>query len=121
MVCALVIAFASATQDIVVDGWRIDSAPTERQGMMLASYQLGYSLARICAGAGALFVADAFGWAPAYASMAALMLLAVAGTLAAPKVQARDPGPGAAGATPCARRWSTRSRTWCAARARGWC
>jgi hypothetical protein len=36
--------------------------------LMLASYQLGYSLARICAGAGALFVADAFGWAPAYGS-----------------------------------------------------
>ncbi len=91
--CALVIAFASATQDIVVDGWRIDSAPTERQGMMLASYQLGYSLARICAGAGALFVADAFGWAPAYGAMALLMLVALGGTLAAPKVQARDPGP----------------------------
>lgn len=92
VVCALVIAFASATQDIVVDGWRIDSAPTERQGMMLASYQLGYSLARICAGAGALFVADAFGWAPAYGTMAALMALAVAGTLAAPKEAGKDPG-----------------------------
>ncbi|GJD47974.1 Anhydromuropeptide permease [Methylobacterium crusticola] len=92
--CALVIAFASATQDIVVDGWRIDSAPTERQGMMLASYQLGYSLARICAGAGALFVADAFGWAPAYATMAVLMGLAVAGCLAAPRGQ---PAPPAAG------------------------
>jgi PAT family beta-lactamase induction signal transducer AmpG len=86
--CALVIAFASATQDIVVDGWRIDSAPTERQGMMLAAYQLGYSLARICAGAGALYVADAFGWTPAYLTMAALMGLAVAGCLAAPRVDA---------------------------------
>ncbi|RVU13763.1 AmpG family muropeptide MFS transporter [Methylobacterium oryzihabitans] len=92
VVCALLIAFASATQDIVVDGWRIDAAPTERQGMMLAAYQLGYALARICAGAGALYVADAFGWAPAYGTMAALMLVAIVGTLAAPKVQARDPG-----------------------------
>ncbi|TGD99862.1 AmpG family muropeptide MFS transporter [Methylobacterium nonmethylotrophicum] len=104
VVCALVIAFASATQDIVVDGWRIDSAPTERQGMMLAAYQLGYSLARICAGAGALFVADAFGWAPAYGTMAALMLLAIAGTLAAPRAQAQDPGQGAA-AGPAHRGW----------------
>ncbi|MEH3148112.1 MAG: MFS transporter [Methylobacterium frigidaeris] len=92
VVCALLIAFASATQDIVVDGWRIDAAPTERQGMMLAAYQLGYALARICAGAGALYVADAFGWTPAYGTMAALMLVAIVGTLAAPKVQARDPG-----------------------------
>ncbi|MGY2050538.1 AmpG family muropeptide MFS transporter [Methylobacterium sp. JK268] len=92
--CALTIAFASATQDIVVDGWRIDSAPPERQGMMLAAYQLGYALARICAGAGALLVADAFGWAPAYATMAVLMGIAVAGCLAAPKVQAVDPPAG---------------------------
>ncbi|MFE1602438.1 AmpG family muropeptide MFS transporter [Methylobacterium sp. ID0610] len=102
VVCALTIAFASATQDIVVDGWRIDSAPAERQGMMLAAYQLGYSLARICAGAGALFVADAFGWTPAYATMAALMLIAVAGCLAAPKVQAVDP--------PAGRGWRTALR-----------
>lgn len=94
VVCALVIAFASATQDIVVDGWRIDSAPAERQGMMLAAYQLGYSLARICAGAGALYLADAFGWTPAYATMAALMLIAVAGCLAAPKAAAVDPPAG---------------------------
>ncbi|WP_407525305.1 AmpG family muropeptide MFS transporter [Methylobacterium oryzisoli] len=94
VVCALTIAFASATQDIVVDGWRIDSAPAERQGMMLAAYQLGYSLARICAGAGALYVADAFGWTPAYATMAALMLIAMAGCLAAPKVEAVDPPAG---------------------------
>ncbi|WP_018263267.1 AmpG family muropeptide MFS transporter [Methylobacterium sp. WSM2598] len=94
VVCALTIAFASATQDIVVDGWRIDSAPPERQGMMLAAYQLGYSLARICAGAGALYLADAFGWKPAYGTMALLMLIAIAGCLAAPKVQAADPPAG---------------------------
>ena len=49
---ALLVAFASATQDVVIDGWRIDVAPTERQGMMAAPYQLGYRLALICAGAG---------------------------------------------------------------------
>ncbi len=46
VICALVTAFASATQDIVVDSWRIDAAPTERQGVMLAAYQLGYAIAR---------------------------------------------------------------------------
>lgn len=90
VVCALVIAFASATQDIVVDGWRIDSAPPERQGLMLASYQFGYAVARICGGAGALLVADAASWSTAYLAMAGLMLVGVVGCLGAPRVQAAD-------------------------------
>ena len=52
---ALLVAFASATQDVVIDGWRIDAAPTERQGMMAAAYQLGYRLSLIASGAGALY------------------------------------------------------------------
>ena len=88
--CALVIAFASATQDIVVDGWRIDSAPTERQGLMLASYQFGYAVARICGGAGALVIADNVSWSAAYLAMAALMLVGIVGCLGAPRVQAAD-------------------------------
>ena len=88
--CALVIAFASATQDIVVDGWRIDSAPTERQGLMLAAYQFGYAVARICGGAGALVLADNFSWSTAYLAMAALMGVGIVGCLGAPRVQAAD-------------------------------
>ena len=66
MAAALLVAFASATQDVVVDGWRIDVAATERQGMMAASYQLGYRLALICAGAGALYIAEFVSWRSAY-------------------------------------------------------
>jgi PAT family beta-lactamase induction signal transducer AmpG len=47
---AFLTAFAAASQDVTIDGWRIDAAPTERQGMMSASYQLGYRLALLCAG-----------------------------------------------------------------------
>ena len=82
---ALLVAFASATQDVVVDGWRIDAASTERQGMMAASYQLGYRLALICAGAGALYIAEFVNWRSAYLSMAALMAVGLAGTLLAPR------------------------------------
>ena len=64
--CAFFVAFASATQDVVVDGWRIGAAPVERQGMMSASYQLGYRIALLCAGAGALYIADFGGWKAAY-------------------------------------------------------
>ena len=70
--CAFFVAFSSATQDIVIDAWRIGAAPAERQGMMSASYQLGYRIAMLCAGAGCLYIADYAGWQAAYTSMAAL-------------------------------------------------
>jgi PAT family beta-lactamase induction signal transducer AmpG len=82
---ALLVAFASATQDVVVDGWRIDVASTERQGMMAASYQLGYRLALICAGAGALYIAEFVNWRSAYLAMAVLMGVGLMGTLLAPR------------------------------------
>ena len=85
VVCALVTAFASATQDIVVDSWRIDAAPTERQGVMLAAYQLGYAVARAFAGAGALYVAQGAGWSLAYGAMAALMLVGLGAAFLAPR------------------------------------
>lgn len=94
VVCALITAFASATQDIVVDSWRIDAAPTERQGVMLGAYQLGYAIARAVAGAGALYIAQGAGWELAYGSMAALMLVGLVAALLAPR---QDPAPVEAG------------------------
>jgi PAT family beta-lactamase induction signal transducer AmpG len=82
---AFLIAFMSATQDVVVDGWRIDAAPSERQGMMSATYQLGYRLALLCAGAGALYLADFVSWKAAYLSMSALMAVGIAACLLAPR------------------------------------
>jgi hypothetical protein len=52
------VAFFAATQDVVIDGWRIDAVGTEMQGIMAATSNLGYRLALITAGAGALFLAD---------------------------------------------------------------
>jgi PAT family beta-lactamase induction signal transducer AmpG len=86
--CALLVAFASATQDVVIDGWRINVAETARQGMMAASYQLGYRLALISAGAGALYIAEFVDWRAAYVSMAALMGIGLIGTLLAPSTEA---------------------------------
>jgi PAT family beta-lactamase induction signal transducer AmpG len=83
---ALLVAFASATQDVVIDGWRIDAASTDRQGMMAASLQLGYRLALICAGAGALYIAEFVNWRSAYLAMAAGMGVGLAGTLLAPRL-----------------------------------
>jgi MFS transporter, PAT family, beta-lactamase induction signal transducer AmpG len=82
---AFLVAFAAATQDVVVDGWRIDAAPSERQGMMSATYQLGYRLALLCAGAGALYIADFVSWKAAYLSMSAFMAVGIGACLLAPR------------------------------------
>ncbi len=55
--CAVAVAFGSATQDIALDAFRIESADTEHQAALAATYQTGYRLAMIWAGAGALWIA----------------------------------------------------------------
>ncbi len=55
--CALLVAFGSATQDIALDAYRIESADTQHQAALAATYQTGYRLAMIWAGAGVLWVA----------------------------------------------------------------
>jgi len=55
--CALAVAFGSATQDIALDAYRIESADTQRQAALAATYQTGYRLAMIWAGAGVLWIA----------------------------------------------------------------
>ena len=54
--CALAVAFGSATQDIVLDAYRIESANIERQAALSAAYQTGYRLAMIWAGAGSWWI-----------------------------------------------------------------
>jgi PAT family beta-lactamase induction signal transducer AmpG len=76
---AFLTAFAAASQDVIIDGWRIDAAPIERQGMMSAVYQLGYRLAVLCAGASALYIADFRSWRTAYLAMAGLTLVGIGG------------------------------------------
>jgi MFS transporter, PAT family, beta-lactamase induction signal transducer AmpG len=89
ILCAVFTAFAAATQDIVIDGWRIDSAPPERQGMMAATYNFGYRLGLLAAGAGALYIADFSGWRTAYLVMAVLMLVGVVAGLLSPRLPER--------------------------------
>ncbi|AXQ31041.1 MFS transporter [Solimonas sp. K1W22B-7] len=79
--CALLVAFSSATQDIAIDAWRIEAAEQSLQGNMSAAYQLGYRIALIVAGAGALFLAAEQGWQMSYLTMAALVGVGVVTTL----------------------------------------
>jgi len=66
--CALAVAFASATQDIALDAFRIESADARHQGALAATYQTGYRLAMIWAGAGVLWIAARAEVAPAAAT-----------------------------------------------------
>ena len=78
---ALLVAFSSATQDVVVDAYRIESVDNEAQAAMAAAYVLGYRIATLAAGAGALYMADFFDWHSAYLLMAALTLVGITTTL----------------------------------------
>lgn len=87
---AVVLAFASATQDIVIDAYRIETLEEDEQGAGAAVYQLGYRLALISAGAGALILADASGWMVTYIVMAGLMGVGLFTTLVSPEPKRPD-------------------------------
>ena len=94
--CALIVAFGSATQDIALDAYRIESADADRQAALAAAYQTGYRLAMIWAGAGVLWIAaraevasvgnyDPSAWRTAYLWMAASMGVGVLTVLLSPE------------------------------------
>ena len=95
---ALAVAFASATQDIALDAFRIESAPPDEQPALAATYQTGYRMAMIWAGAGVLWLAaraqgaaggyDDAAWRLAYLVMAASMVVGMVTVLGA-----REPAP----------------------------
>ena len=72
-VFALLVAFGSATQDIAIDAYRIESADDDVQAAMASTYIIGYRGGLLAAGAGALYIAASASWNVAYLSMAALM------------------------------------------------
>lgn len=71
--CAVIVAFLSASQDIVIDAYRIELLKPEEQGAGAAATQWGYRFGMIASSAGALFIAEFGGWTLAFAVMAALM------------------------------------------------
>ncbi len=85
---AFIGAIGSATQDIAVDGWRIDIADEESPVELLSAiYQLGYRTASIVGGAGALYMAARMSWPTVYLVMAVLMGVMLAITLTAPDTE----------------------------------
>ena len=97
---ALMVAFASATQDIALDAFRIESADMQRQAALAAAYQTGYRMAMIWAGAGVLWIAaraevagagyQQGAWRTAYLVMAGSMVVGVLTVLLSPEPARRE-------------------------------
>ena len=90
---AVLIAFSSASQDIVVDAYRIESAPQKMQGALSSMYIAGYRIAMLVAGAGSLYLASYLGveiydvnvWKTVYLTMASLMMIGILTTIYSPE------------------------------------
>lgn len=90
-IAAILLGFSSATQDIIIDAYRIESAGCKLQALMSSSYIAGYRIGMIISGAGALLLASYFGssidnysyvaWQLTYFCMAGVMLIGVTTTL----------------------------------------
>ena len=79
-------AFAFATQDIVIDAWRIEVADEKTPIDLLSTiYQLGYRTAALAGGAGSLLLSEVLGWPGVFFTAALLMGLGIVGTLIAPE------------------------------------
>lgn len=76
---------AGATQDITIDGWRITATGRELQPLMSSTHEMGYRVGVLAAGAGALYIADAWGWKASYLCMAALMSIGMVAAFLAPE------------------------------------
>ncbi len=75
VLAALCLAFFSASQDVVIDAWRIESFAARLQAAALGCYVWGYRIAMQVSGAGAIWLAGRLGWHGAYGTMASLSLL----------------------------------------------
>jgi PAT family beta-lactamase induction signal transducer AmpG len=100
-VLALIVAFSSSTQDIVVDAWRIEAASnTDELGLLAAAYQLGYRAAVLVSDAVILIAAAHLGWAVSYFTMAALMAIGLCASFVATEPARSVPAGGTAAALP---------------------
>ncbi len=87
VLAALGLAFLSASQDILIDAWRIETFPEQLQGSALAAYVWGYRGAMLASTTGVIFLAHRVGWHTALLCVAVLLAAGVLVTMAAPAVQ----------------------------------
>jgi len=92
VICAVAVAFASATQDIVIDAYRTEILEPEKLGAGAAMLVFGYRVAMVVSGGGALVIAGFAGWFWAYGVMALLMAVGIAATIANPEPEQPSSG-----------------------------
>ncbi len=111
-VAALLVAFCSASQDIVVDAYRVEILEENRQGAGAAAIQVGYRVGMLVAGAGALFIADRLGWMAAYYVMAGLVSVGMVTILLSPEPAISEAVATRRALADVARRWRERVGHW---------
>ena len=74
---SIIVAFASASQDVAIDAYRIEIAESKFQAVLGASYQLGYRVSALTSGAGALYLASFYDWKLTYQIMSMFMLVGI--------------------------------------------
>lgn len=74
---SIIVAFASASQDVAIDAYRIEIAESKFQAVLGASYQLGYRISALTSGAGALYLASFYDWKLTYQIMSMFMLVGI--------------------------------------------
>lgn len=95
---AALVAFLSASQDIAIDAWRIETFPQRQQGEALAAYVWGYRFAMLAAMTGVIWASGVIGWHAALLGIALLLMLGPVVTLLANEPIAEPGGPGRNGA-----------------------
>ncbi|HEX3990930.1 MAG TPA: MFS transporter, partial [Acetobacteraceae bacterium] len=90
---AALVAFLSASQDIAIDAWRIETFPQRQQGEALAAYVWGYRFAMLAATTGAIWASGIVGWHIALLGIAVLLVLGPVVTLLAEEPKSEAGGP----------------------------
>ena len=90
---AFLVAFTSASQDIVIDAYRTDVLYEKERGIGAATFVLGYRIAMLIAGALALIMSDHIGWQNTYLIMAIIMVVGIMGTLTGPEPEGNTAAP----------------------------
>lgn len=85
---ALLVAFCSASQDIVIDAFRVDSLEKQQQGAGAGIFVLGYRVGMLCAGAGSLWLAASLTWPQIYMTMGGLVAVGMIAIICAKEPKA---------------------------------
>ena len=93
ILAAALVAFLSASQDIAIDAWRIETFPQRLQGTALAAYVWGYRFAMLASMSGVITLSGLVGWHMALLGIALLLLVGLAATLLAPEPEASGAAP----------------------------